>query len=132
MASGLDATYAENVLDHSSGHAAMPAFTGTLQLYLLSAVGSATTNGTQSVWTGYTAGGNTITANAAATPGTNTWPVAASSWTNTSGATQTIAGVEHWDTAPKRYWWGGFASSISLPTADTLQFAAAGSSNNFP
>jgi hypothetical protein len=131
MASGLDQTYANNVLNHSSGEAAMPAFSGTLQLYLLSVVGSATSDGTQSVWTGYTAGGNTITA-AAAAGGANTWPVANSSWINGSGSTQTIAGVEHWDTSPKRYWWGALPSSISLPTADTIQFAAGGSSNNFP
>jgi hypothetical protein len=132
MASGLDAAYAVNVLNHSSGEAAMPAFSGTLQLKLMSANGSATSNGTESSWTGYTTGGNTITANAGTSPGTNTWPVANSSWTNTSGSTQTVAGVEHWDTAPKRYWWGAFTSSISLPNADTLQFTAAASSNNFP
>lgn len=131
MSSGLDQTYADNVLDHSSGHAAMPAFSGTLQLKLMSANGNATTNGTESSWTGYTTGGNTITATAGA-GGSNTWPVTASSWTNGSGSTQTIAGVEHWDTSPKRYWWGGLTSSISLPNADTLQFAAAGSSNSFP
>jgi hypothetical protein len=40
--------------------------------------------------------------------------------------------VEHWDTSPKRYWYGSLPSSISLPNSDILQFAAAGSTNAFP
>jgi hypothetical protein len=131
MTSGVDQAYANNILNQSGNVSAMPAFSGTLQLKLMSVNGSATSNGTESVWTGYTTGGQTITQSTAA-GGTATYPVVTTSWTNASGSTQTIAAIETWDTSPKRYWWGALASSVSLPTLDTIQFAAGACSNSFP
>ena len=131
MASGLDQTFADNVLNYSLNVSGAPAFSGSLKLKLMSANGTATSDGTESSWTGYTTGGNTITANTASA-GSATFPVATQTWTNGSGSTQTIAGVELWDTSPFRYWWGALTSSVSLPNTDTLQITAAGCSCNFP
>lgn len=90
---------------------------------LMTANGSDSANGTElGTSGGYTAGGATITFGSAASGGTisNT---AAVTWTNMPATT--IVGLELWDSTgtPVRLWWGTLASSKTVASGDTFEFA---------
>lgn len=87
---------------------------------------TATVNMTELSGTGYTAGGTTIawnTVSAAAT--SNSGSV---SWTNSSGSSWSLVGLEIWDTVgPTRHLWGTWTGQpITVANTNTFSVAAAG------
>jgi hypothetical protein len=104
------------------------AFTVTppFKLRLMTAAGSNTSNGTELSATGYTAGGNSMGANAYNAPSAGVSQNANSiSWT-AGAAWSAVVAIEVWDTAatPLRYLQGTI-TSVTLANGNTLTFAAA-------
>jgi hypothetical protein len=103
-------------------------FTQPLVVRLMGTLGSNTANGTQLVMTGYTAGGSTCVMSSASS-GEVSGPSSgngAISWTNGSGSTASIAGIELWDSAgsPLRWFQGAWSGgTISLNNGNTLTIA---------
>jgi hypothetical protein len=97
--------------------------TTPIKARLMTANGSDSASGTElGTSGGYTALGATITFGSAAASGTisNT---AAVTWTNMPATT--VVGLELWssDGTPKRLWWGALASSKTVASGDTFEFA---------
>jgi hypothetical protein len=87
---------------------------------------SVTVNMNELSGTGYTAGGTAVTFNTAAA-GIATGPVTQTTWTNSSGSSWTIVGIEIWDTAgtPLRWMWGFWTGQpITVANGNTFQVAA--------
>ncbi len=122
MAAALDQTEASRLLRNSLGIAAGTSPTTPMMLRLMSANGSASSNGTQVTGGSYTA------QNLTTALGTE----ANGSVTNTSAVTYTgmpattTVGVEIWDSAgtPRRAWWGALSASKTTGAGDTLSFSA--------
>lgn len=90
---------------------------------------TATAAGTELTGTGYTAGGTSLSGNtfSAASAGATTGPgTSALQWTNGSGGSWSIVGVEIWDSAgsPLRWWFGTFTGQpITVPDGAVFQIA---------
>lgn len=84
-----------------------------------------TTAGTELTGTGYTAGGQAVTFGTASSGSiTNTTTL---SWTNSSGSSWSIVGLELWDLAgtPLRWWFGTWTGQpISVANGNTFAVAA--------
>jgi hypothetical protein len=117
------------VLDTLLGTAVPTLFTGTQpKVSLTSTAPSQSATGTELTGTGYTAGGTVCDFNAAAS-GQATGPTSALSWTNGSGGSWSIVGLNIWDQAgtPIRWFFGSFTGQpISVANGNTFQIAAAG------
>lgn len=110
---------ANRLIDASLGTTPLTAFSGAAKVRLTTTAPTATAAGTELTGTGYTAGGQTITF-AAAASGTTSNTGAAIQWTNSSGGTWSIVGIEIWDSAgtPLRWWFGQFTGQpISVPNS---------------
>ena len=117
----IDAVEALNQVAASLGEASYVATTGPIRGRLMTANGSAGSNGTEVV----NAGGSTYASqdvgaaitSVAALPVTNS---AAVTWANLPAAT--IVGLELWDSngTPKRKWFGGLAASKTVALGDSL------------
>ena len=86
---------------------------------------TATGNMTQLTGTGYTAGGTVTTFNAASAGVTSNSSTA--SWTNGSGSTWSIVGIEIWgnEGTPLRHLWGTWTGQpISIANTNSFAFAA--------
>lgn len=97
--------------------------TTPMKARLMTANGSDSANGTElGTSGGYTAGGATITFGSAAASGTIANTVAVT-WTNMPATT--VVGLEIWDSTgtPVRIWWGALASSKTVASGDTFEFA---------
>lgn len=97
--------------------------TTPMKARLMTANGSDSANGTElGTSGGYTAGGATITFGSAASAGSISNTVAVT-WTNMPATT--IVGLEIWDStgSPVRIWWGALASSKTVASGDTFEFA---------
>jgi hypothetical protein len=120
----LDATDANNLLAATFQVTAYPSIT-SIKLRLGTTIGTATSNMTELTGTGYTAGG---TACAFGTPASQSIAnTGTPSWTNGSGSSWSIEGLEPWDTAgtPKRHGFGSWTGQpISVPNGDTFAVAA--------
>jgi hypothetical protein len=120
----LDQTQAAKLTNASLALSSAVATTG-INMRLGSTSPTATTNMTQSSWTGYTAGGTAVTwtGQSGATAASNS---SSPSWTNTSGSSQTINGIELWDQAgtPLRWWQGSWTGApITLNNGNTFNVA---------
>jgi hypothetical protein len=117
---------ANKVLDLTLGTSTPTMFTGAAKIRLTTTAPTATAAGTELTGTGYTPGGVTITFNAAAS-GSATGPTSTISWTNGSGGTWSIVGIEIWDSAgtPLRWHWGTWTGQpISVPNGVAFQINA--------
>src|SRR6185312_13579199 len=121
----FDTTTANNVLNailHNNSFTT-PATVNTL---LGTSAPTATANMTQLTGTGYTAGGTVMTWNSASAAATSNSSTAV--WTNGSGGTWSIVGIEVWDHAiANRYLFGTWTGQpISVANTNSFQVAAAG------
>jgi len=122
----LDQTRANEILTWMHGGAATTALTGPMHVRIYTAVGNATTAGTEvATGGGYTAaaGAPTVTYAAAAAGSQATNAVV--SITNYPRV-ETVTAIEIWDSAgtPKRVEWGALAASKTMAIGDTLSFAS--------
>lgn len=123
--SSLVVVAANKLLDASLGTAALTAFSGAAKCKLTTTAPTNSAAGTELTGTGYTAGGQTITF-ASASAGSAANSGSALQWTNSSGSSWSIVGVEIWDSAgtPLRWWWGTWTGQpISVPNGDIFQIA---------
>lgn len=122
----LDQTRANQILDAIHGVTTLVATTTPTKIRLMTAVGSATTNGTELATSGgYTAGsagGISVTWAAAASGSDATSAIA--SVTNMPATT--INGIEIWDSnaTPKRQELGSLTTPRTTASGDTLSFAS--------
>jgi hypothetical protein len=126
--SGLDATHAANLVDGSLGTAAFVATTGPIKCRLMTANGSATSNGTElGTAAGYTAGTGAPSVTFASASTTTGQAASNSAVSVTNMPAATIVGVELWDSAgtPKRKWWGALAANKTTVLGDTFTIASA-------
>lgn len=121
MAAALDQAEASRLLRNSLGIAAGTSPTTPMMLRLMSANGSASSNGTQ-VTGGSYAAQNLTTALGTEANGSVTNSAGTVSFTGMPAAT--TVGVEIWDSAgsPRRAWWGALTSSKTTGAGDTLSF----------
>lgn len=115
----LDATIANKILDHLNAKATLTV-TGPVKCRLMTANGTASSNGTElATSAGYTAGGISaqLTASASAEAVSNATAIA---WTNMPAST--VVGVEIWDSTgtPQRIWWGALTASKTLVAGDSF------------
>ena len=118
---------ANKLIDASLGTSALTAFSGAAKVRLTTTAPTATAAGTELTGTGYTAGGTTITFGAASA-GSASNSGSAIQWTNGSGGTWAIVGLEIWDSAgtPLRWWFGTFTGQpISIANGNIFQISAA-------
>lgn len=118
---------ANKVLDLTLGTSTPTMFTGAAKIRLTTTAPTASAAGTELTGTGYTAGGSTIVFNAASA-GSATGPTSTISWTNSSGGTWSIVGIEIWDSAgtPLRWHYGTWTGQpISVPNGAVFQISAA-------
>ena len=105
-----------------------------MKVKLTSTASSAAASGTELTGTGYTAGGQALSAaSSASSSGSGvTLPAgSALSWTNGSGGTWSIVSFELTDSAGARTWFGNFnGQPISVANGNTFQIAVAGISIN--
>lgn len=116
---------ANKLLDASLGTATLTAFSGAAKIRLTTTAPTATAAGTELTGTGYTTGGSTVTFSAAASGSTSN-SGAAIQWTNGSGSTWSIVGLEIWDSAgtPIRWWYGNFTGQpISVANGNIFQIS---------
>lgn len=122
----LDQTRANEILTFMHAGAAPTALTAPIHVRIMTANGTATSNGTEVVTGGgYTSGSGAPTV---------TWAAAASGSQATNAAinitnyprAETVVGVEIWDTTgtPKRVEWGALTASKTMASGDTLSFAS--------
>ncbi|WFE41950.1 hypothetical protein [Micromonospora sp. WMMD998] len=114
---------ANKILDLTLGTSSPTMFTGAAKCRLTTTAPTATAAGTELTGTGYTAGGSTITFSAASA-GATTGPTSTLQWTNGSGGTWSIVGLEIWDSAgtPLRWWYGTFTGQpISVAAGNIFQ-----------
>lgn len=100
--------------------------TSSIKVRLTTSAPSATAAGTElSGGSGYTTGGTTTAwTSASSGSASNT---TALTWTNSSGSTWSIVGLELWDTAgtPVRWWFGSWTGQpISIANGNTFAVAA--------
>ena len=118
----LTTTQAAALLEASLGVASLTAFSGSANIRLTTTAPTAGTKGTELTGAGYTAGGKAVSFNTTATNST-TGPVSTISWTNSSGSTWSIVGIEIWDSAgtPVRWWYGTWnGQPISVVNGNTF------------
>lgn len=118
---------ANKVLDLTLGTSAPTMFTGAAKVRLTTTAPTASAAGTELTGTGYTAGGATIVFNAASA-GSATGPTSVIQWTNGSGGSWSIVGLEIWDSAGTalRWHWGTWTGQpISVPNGAIFQVSAA-------
>lgn len=125
----IDQTRANEVLTWLHGGAAPTALNATSRLRIYTAVGNATTEGTQVATGGGYTGGNTSTSGVALS-----WAAASAGSQATNAVAQvtnyprseTVTAVEVWDGAasPKRAEWGSLTTSRAMASGDTLSFAS--------
>jgi|SRR3954466_1944300 hypothetical protein len=122
----LDQTRANEILTFMHGGAAPTALTGPIHLRIYTAVGNATTSGTEvATGGGYTSGTGapsiTYGAAAAGSQASN----AIVSITNYPRV-ETVTAIEIWDSTgtPKRVEWGTLSASKTMAAGDTLSFAS--------
>jgi hypothetical protein len=126
----IDQTQADKLLDASLGTTALTAFVAPAFVKLGTTVPTSTANMTELTGSGYTTGGTSLSGNgfAASAAGATTGPsTTALSWTNASGSTWLIVGLEIWDSAGTklRWWFGTFTGQpISVANGNTFQIAA--------
>jgi hypothetical protein len=116
---------ANKLLDASLGTTALTAFSGAPKIRLVTTAPTNAAAGTELSGAGYTTGG-TVTAFAAAAAG-STSNTGALSWTNSSGGSWSIVGLEVWDQAgtPLRWWFGTFTGQpITVANGNIFQIAA--------
>jgi hypothetical protein len=124
----LDQTRSNEILTHLHGGTAFPTITGLIRVRLYTAVGNATTTGTEvATGGGYTSGNNggaTIATWAAAASGSQATS-AAVSFTNYPRA-ETVTSIELWDSTAtnKRLEFGTLTTSRTMAAGDTLSFAS--------
>lgn len=121
----IDAVEALNQVAASLGKAAYTATTAPIRGRLMTANGTASSNGTEVV----NSGGSTYASQdvGAAITSFSALPItnsAAVTWTNLP--TATITGLELWDSnaTPKRKWFGALAASKAVALGDSLTIAA--------
>jgi hypothetical protein len=98
---------ANKILDATLGTATLTAFSGAAKIRLTTTAPTASAAGTELTGTGYTTGGSTIVFGAASANAA-TGPASQLQWTNGSGGSWSIVGLEIWDSAgtPLRWWFG--------------------------
>lgn len=121
----LSQGHANNMLDASLGTSAFTATSTPLHVRLMTANGSATSNGTElGTSGGYTAGSGapTVTFGAAVAE----IATSNSAVTVTNMPATTIVGIELWDSAgsPVRKWWGALTASKTTNAGDTFTIAS--------
>ncbi len=121
----IDAVEALNMVAASLGEATYTATTGPIRGRLMTANGTASSNGTEVA----NSGGSTYASQdvGAAITSVTALPVttsAAVTWTNLP--TATIVGLELWDSngTPKRKWFGALAASKAVTLGDSLSIAS--------
>jgi hypothetical protein len=120
----IDQTDAGHIIDATLGTANYTAVAAT-KTRLGTTAPTATSNMTQLTGTGYTAGGTTTTWNGASAGATTN--ITAPSWTNGSGSSWSIVGIETWDTAgtPLRHWFGTWnGQPVVISNGSVFTFAA--------
>ena len=125
----IDQTRATEVLTWMHGGAAPTALNATSRLRIYTAIGNATTEGTQVATGGGYTGGNTSTSGVALS-----WAAASAGSQATNAVAQvtnypraeTVTAVEVWDGAatPKRVEFGALTASRTMAAGDTLSFAS--------
>lgn len=119
------------ILNLTLGTSAPTMFTTPAKVRLTTTAPTGTAAGTELTGSGYVTGGTSLSGNtfSAASAGSATGPgTTALSWTNASGGTWSIVGVEIWDSAgtPLRWWYGSFTGQpISVANGNTFQIAIA-------
>lgn len=120
----LNQAHANNILDASLGTAAFTATSGSLHCRLMTANGTATSNGTELATSGgYTSGTGAPTVTfASASAGS---AASSSAATVTNMPATTIVGIELWDSAgtPVRKWFGALSTSKTTNAGDTFTIA---------
>lgn len=97
----------------------------SLKCKLGTSVPTAISNMTELSGTGYTAGGTTITFSSASALACSNSSTA--TWTNGSGSSWAIEGLEIWDQVPNRHLWGTWTGyPITVANTNSFAFAAAG------
>lgn len=124
---GLDQAHANAILDASMDEAtaSVRLSTAPIKCRLMTANGSATSNGTElSSSGGYTAGTGAPTTSWANAASGSKASDAAVTVTNMPAAT--IVGVELWDSAgtPLRKWWGALSANKTTNSGDTFSIAS--------
>lgn len=117
----LDQTHANNIIDASLGTASFVATVTPVHTRLMTANGTATSNGTELATSGsYTA----VTGLSPTTfAGASAMSAASNAaLTQTGMPATTIVGIELWDSAgtPKRKWWGPLTASKTTNSGDTF------------
>lgn len=122
MANAWDQAEASRVLRASLGISAYTAPTTPIMERLMTANGSASSNGTQ-VTGGSYAAQNLSTALGTESNGAVSNTTAVS---HTGMPVATVVGTEFWDSAgtPRRQFWGALTASKTTASGDTLSFAA--------
>jgi hypothetical protein len=117
--SALTTTAANKLLDHLNGTASYTP-TGPLKLRLVTALGTATSAGTEVTGGSYSS--KTITFNAASSGSA----ASAADITFSAMPAVTVVGVEIWDSAgtPVRLWYGALTANRTLASGDDLKFPA--------
>lgn len=122
--SGLVQAQSNLLINASLAGTAAQATTG-IKTRLTSTAPTTTAAGTELTGTGYTTGGTVTTWNSAS--GGSSSNVTALSWTNGSGSSWSVAGVELWDEAgtPLRWWEGAVTGgTITVANTNVIAFAA--------
>lgn len=122
----LTTTQAAALLKASLGVASLTAFSGSAHIRLTTTTPSAGSAGTELTGAGYTAGGTAVSFNTTSTNST-TGPTSTISWTNSSGSSWSIVGIEIWDAAgtPVRWWYGTWnGQPITVANGNTFTVSA--------
>lgn len=122
----LPTSRAADLLEASLGVSALTAFSGSAKIRLTTNAPTASTAGTELTGSGYTAGGTAVSFNSTSSNST-TGPTSTISWTNASGGTWSIVGIEIWDSAgtPVRWWYGLWnGQPISVANGNTFTVSA--------
>ena len=122
----LPTAQAAALLKASLGIATLTAFSGSAKIRLTTNTPTAATAGTELTGSGYTAGGTAVSFSSTSSSST-TGPTSTISWTNASGGTWSIVGIEIWDSAgtPVRWWYGTWnGQPISVANGNTFQVSA--------
>lgn len=117
----LDQTHSNALLDASldQSGASVRLSTGPMRCRYLTAIGTATANGTELATSGgYTSGvGAPTFTSAAASAGSK---ASNSAITTTNMPATTVVGIEIWDSIPARKWWGLLTASKTTNAGDTF------------
>jgi hypothetical protein len=122
----LTTAQAAALLKASLGVATLTAFSGSAKIRLTTNAPTAATAGTELTGTGYTAGGQAVSFSTTSTNST-TGPTSTISWTNSSGGSWSIVGIEIWDSAgtPVRWWFGTWnGQPVAVANGNTFTVSA--------